>query len=141
MLSSAPVADAALSLLPPLHLSGLFTSFTPVPIVSFSRPLTLSTLYARSITSVMHFRNLLLSALPLFSLVPSSNALLGINLDLLGLTHLDLDVGLLKNGGRFTSTFRHSLLAATLMHSGSLLATALVNVSRERSTAMTLSQN
>ncbi|GAA6026003.1 hypothetical protein JCM11491_001998 [Sporobolomyces phaffii] len=46
----------------------------------------------------MHFRNLLLSALPLFSLVPSSNALLGINLDLLGLTHLDLDVGLLKNG-------------------------------------------
>ncbi|GAA5983767.1 hypothetical protein JCM5350_002388 [Sporobolomyces pararoseus] len=46
----------------------------------------------------MHFRNLILSALPLFSLVPSTNALLGLDLDLLGLTHLDLDVGLLKNG-------------------------------------------
>ncbi|GAA5835746.1 hypothetical protein JCM3766R1_005838 [Sporobolomyces carnicolor] len=46
----------------------------------------------------MHFRNLLVSALPLFSLVPSTNALLGLDLDLLGLTHLDLDVGLLKNG-------------------------------------------
>ncbi|GAA5938980.1 uncharacterized protein JCM15063_004383 [Sporobolomyces koalae] len=46
----------------------------------------------------MLIRSLLLSALPLASLIPSSSALLGINLDLLGLTHLDLDVGLLKNG-------------------------------------------
>ncbi|GAA5901022.1 uncharacterized protein JCM6883_004725 [Sporobolomyces salmoneus] len=46
----------------------------------------------------MHFRNLILSTLPLFSLVPSTNALLGLDLDLLGLTHLDLDVGLLQNG-------------------------------------------
>ncbi|GAA5887092.1 hypothetical protein JCM16303_007131 [Sporobolomyces ruberrimus] len=46
----------------------------------------------------MHFRNLILSALPIFSLVPSSNALLGLDLDILGLTHLDLDVGLLQNG-------------------------------------------
>jgi len=48
----------------------------------------------------MLFRTFLLSALPLFSLVPSTAALLGINLDLLGLTKLDLDVGLLKNGGK-----------------------------------------
>ncbi|GAA6062727.1 hypothetical protein JCM10212_005930 [Sporobolomyces blumeae] len=46
----------------------------------------------------MMLRRIFVSALPLVALIPSATALLGLDLDLLGLTDLNLDVDLLKNG-------------------------------------------